>query len=688
MIDPIAPLPAEMATAQAFWDEHLAGEAWPFSFLLDGARVEKSEGWTVERVLREPDAGQQAMTLTARHPDHGLSLRVEAVRHLRHPVVEWTVHLEQATSGRCPLISDLLGLDASWQHGKDQPFLLRTHVGDDNVLRSIFQPVEHDLHYGRITLAPSSNAGQVAEGRCSSGAFPYLTVEEAGFGRCHEREMQRGFFLAIGWPGRWSAEIAREGNRLRIRAGQERLRCRLRPGESVRSPLIALCFFEGPDRLRAGNLWRRWMLACNLPRLEGVLPPPMLEASTCGFFDEMGRATEANQIAYIDRHRQAALPITHWWMDAGWYPCRPACLDKNSWWVTGTWEVDRQRFPNGLRAITDHARSHGIRSIVWFEPERVAGGTELRQHPEWLLADPEQRQFGSETPLSREIVGSNRLLDLGNSEALAWLIGRVSALIESEDIDVYRQDFNFNPLPFWRGNDPPGREGLTENHHTTGYLAYWDALRQRFPGLLIDSCASGGRRLDLETMRRAVTLHPTDHAYQDLEVKQTLRHTLFQWLPFFGGPVMPLDRVDAYAFRSTMGLSTVFGYDLEQPHDLDLLRKLTTEWREVAELFYGDYYPLTRWSLADDAWMAWQFHRHEQGDGLIQVFRRAQSPLESAAFGLHGLDPAARYVFHDYDQPGDTIHTGSDLAAGWLIAIPERRTARLIRYQTVTSRNP
>ncbi len=137
-----------------------------------------------------------------------------------------------------------------------------------------------------------------------------------------------------------------------------------------------------------------------------------------------------------------------------------------------------------------------------------------------------------------------------------------------------------------------------------------------------------------------------------------------------------------------MGLSTVVGFDLRQEHDLPLLRKLTSEWRAVADLYYGDFYPLTQWTLAEDAWMAWQFHRPEQGDGLIQVFRRRDSPIESACFPLHGLDPEARYVFHDYDVPDDTEHRGADLASDWRIAIPERRTARLIRYQVVTGRNP
>jgi alpha-galactosidase len=683
MPDPIAPTANELAAAQAFWDAHLAGDAWPFSLQIDGVRVASPTGWAVERAIREPDPDRQELTFTALHADHGLVLRCVAVRYRRHPVIEWTVHLEQGVSGRSPMVSEVLGLDASWQHGRDQPFLVRTYQGDDHLQRTIFQPQEHAMHSGRrLSMAPTSNAGQEPDGRCSSGAFPYFTIQEAGVGRYSERPLAKGFHVAVGWPGRWTASLSQDRDMLTIQAGQDRTRFRLEPGESYQAPLIALCFFQGPDRLRAMNLWRRWMLACNLPRLNGALPPPMLEASTCGFLDEMGRATEANQIEYIDRHRQAGLPITHWWMDAGWYPCWLEYRQKNAWWITGTWEPDRQRFPNGLRAIADHAHQHDIGAIVWFEPERVAPETWLaKERPQWLLMRKGTNLPGPVNSWANfQVQGENGLLDLGNPEALEWLIERVSSLIKSEGIDVYRQDFNINPLPNWRANDSTDREGLVENRHTRGYLAYWDALRERFPGLLLDSCASGGRRNDLETMRRSVALHPTDHAYDDLPVKQCLRHTLFQWLPFFGGPVLPLDRVDAYAFRSTMGLSTVIGFDLQLDHDLPLLRKLTTEWREVADLFYGDYYPLTHWTLAEDAWMAWQFHRHEQGDGLIQVFRRRESPIESACFPLHGLDPEARYVFHDFDVPGDTEHRGADLAAGWRIAIPERRTARLIHY--------
>ncbi len=147
-------------------------------------------------------------------------------------------------------------------------------------------------------------------------------------------------------------------------------------------------------------------------------------------------------------------------------------------------------------------------------------------------------------------------LNLGNDDALHWLIDHIDNLITEQGIDVYRQDFNFNPLDYWRENDAIDRQGITENRHVTGYLSFWDELRRRHPDLLIDSCASGGRRHDLETLRRSVPLHPTDYNYSDLPVKQAFHHVLFLWMPYFGGPARPIDRVDPYSFRTAMSLST------------------------------------------------------------------------------------------------------------------------------------
>ena len=160
-------------------------------------------------------------------------------------------------------------------------------------------------------------------------------------------------------------------------------------------------------------------------------------------------------------------------MDAGWYPF------KEGWWNTGTWEPDKKRFPNGLRAVTDHAHQRGVNALVWFEHERVQPGTWLYlNHPEWLLGKD----------------GDQKLLDLGNDAARTWVIEHTDTVMREQGIDIYRQDFNMSPLGYWRAHDAPDRQGMTEIKHVTGYLAFWDELRRRHPGLLIDTCASGVRR--------------------------------------------------------------------------------------------------------------------------------------------------------------------------------------------------
>jgi alpha-galactosidase len=144
-----------------------------------------------------------------------------------------------------------------------------------------------------------------------------------------------------------------------------------------------------------------------------------------------------------------------------------------------------------------------------------------------------------------------------------------------------------SPIDYWRGNDAPDRQGITENFHVQGYLAYWDELRKRNPQLIIDSCASGGRRNDLETMRRAIPLHPTDYNYADLSAKQAFHHSLSQWIPYYGSNTVPIDSVDPYAIRSGHALGMVLGYDMRRTElDYTLLAKLATQWRTIIKCYY------------------------------------------------------------------------------------------------------
>jgi alpha-galactosidase len=297
-----------------------------------------------------------------------------------------------------------------------------------------------------------------------------------------------------------------------------------------------------------------------------------------------------------------------------------------------------------LRPITDYAHRQGLKSIVWFEPERVAGGTWLAQaHPEWLLG--------------------GQLLNLGLPVARDWAIGHFSACIHEQGIDLYRQDFNLDPLPHWRGADPPDRQGMTENLHVQGQLAFWDGLLARRPGLRIDSCASGGRRNDLETMRRSVPLLRSDRLFNPDE-QQAHSFGLAAWLPLHGTGIAQ-DCFSAYGFLSCMTPAPILCYD-QRPGatgDFAAVARWCGQWRAIAPAMLGDYYPLTPWSVADDAWIAWQFDLPAERRGYAVAFRRARAAAGELTLALRGLDPAATYLVRFPETGTEQRLTGRALAA-------------------------
>ena len=198
------------------------------------------------------------------------------------------------------------------------------------------------------------------------------------------------------------------------------------------------------------------------------------------------------------------------------------------------------------------------------------------------------------------------------------------------------------PLEYWRRNDPEDRRGITENRHVTGYLAYWDELRRRHPDLLLDSCASGGRRNDLETMRRAIPLLRSDYIMEPVG-NQGHTYGLSFWLPCQGTGTGSRD-LSPYLLRSTLVTHFNACFDVRRTDlDYDMIRRVFGQWRQYADCYLGDYCPLTPYTLYPARWIAWQFNLPEAGRGLVQAFRRDQNNEASARFVLFGLDPDARY---------------------------------------------
>ena len=625
----------------------------PFSFQYGGRPSgELLKTWRHTATTRTRDDGCAERTLTWLDPESGLEVICVGLLDPAFPVVEWTLSFKNTSDRATPLLEGIVSLDTTLERDNEGEFVLRHNDGSAHSMVQIgsadYRPLETRLERGLHKAVGSANGLPAAKD------FPFFNVDRGG----------AGVIVAIGWPGQWAGHFTRDGERgLRFVAGQELIRTTLLPGEEVRAPRIVLLFWEG-DWIRGQNLWRRWMMARNMPRPGGKLPPPLIAAASSSFYIEMAEANEQNQLAFINRFVEENIPLDYWWIDAGWHVFR------DFWLNIGTWEPDPDRFPRGLRPIADHLHALGKKMILWFAAESATPGTKVYTRPaEWLLGRDDERF---------------KQLNLGVPEARAWLTDYVDAQIKAQGVDLYRHDGN-PPGHYWRGVDAEDRQGMVENHYVQGYVEYWDALRSRNPDILTDICAGGGGRNDVEGLRRAVPLWRSDYAFETTGM-QNLTYGLALWVPYFGCGVIDYD---AYACRSQMAPALVLSWDVRR-RDLDytFMRRFLAQWREVADNYYGDFYPLTAYRIENDVWMAWQFDRPEAGKGMIQAFRRPRSDVESMRFRLCGLDSASRYrvlsLESDEATPPalDVVLDGRDLLEdGLMVTLPSQPAAALITYE-------
>ncbi|MDO4740727.1 MAG: alpha-galactosidase [Eubacteriales bacterium] len=603
------------------------------------------------------DSRMRRTVVVGRHRG-GLQVRVEITEYQDYPAAEIIAFF--SNEGKTPgeLVSDFKSLDLLLP----LPGARLTRSNGDTLRADGFAQWTEPLE-GALSLSPR-------DGTPCNGAFPYFRLQGE----------QWGVNVAVGWPAVWQADVIPEKKDVRLRIGQKRCRMRLQPGESMRTPRVSLVAYRGGEE-RGRNLWRRWYLDHILPRENGRPLPPKCCMHVFGAEGkpEFTGASEENQLRGLQAYLSRGVRPDVWWIDAGWYPCA------YEWPRTGTWRVDEARFPRGLAPIGEKCAQEGVQLLLWFEPERVRPDTDLaREHPQWLLhrALPE----GGEA--------ENMLLDLGNAQACDHLIELVDGLIKRSGVRVYRQDFNFDPKPYWEQAEGEDRIGAVENRHVQGYLRYWDSLLERNPGLWIDSCASGGRRNDLETMRRAVPLHYTDVGYGNHPVKQLQHRLMFEWIPYFrahnmnwddpvtgeyGSSGKPQDRFSYYAALAP-ALTDMLEWDACE-EDFALAREMQPIWRRAAQRMLDcDYYPLSECRASREDYYAMQFHDPAAQSGFVHVLRNNGCAQPLYCLRMRMLEPDAVYLLTNAESGVQLRLSGRDLTGGVDFALP-RRSGVLYFYE-------
>jgi alpha-galactosidase len=256
------------------------------------------------------------------------------------------------------------------------------------------------------------------------------------------------------------------------------------------------------------------------------------------------------------------------------------------------------------------------------------------------------------------------------------------------------------PHPIWQEADTDDdRRGATENLYVQGYLRFWDALKERFPDLIIDSCAGGGRRNDIETMRRSIPLHQTDYGYGEHPVQQAFMQTLYTWIPYFRGFGVSWERTDdSYgcgawdgpmkdvpvcdefnilaSFAPAMNFSDIVFYNRTE-EEYAKARELAALFYEVAPvLISADFYALTPYHKSRFKWTSWQFDEPEKEHGIIEVIRNNGAPDESLTVSPRLRD--GRYCFRNMRTGEEFVYEGGEITFRQAI-----RTVTLWEYRKI-----
>jgi alpha-galactosidase len=584
-----------------------------------------------------------------------LELRLVSTLYPEHAAYEWTVYFTNTGDENSPTISEINGCDYTISAVNPHLCGIYGDGGYDHIPN-----MPYDINISGMNLEINNESG-----RSTYGRFPYFQLTHN----------TGGVFFAVGWPGQWRAGFDSWNGKVRVYDGQYLLDTYLLPGQTIRTPLSSFLFYEGSDQDRATNLWRSFYMDCNMRHPGGETFEPAVAANTSWMYAEMVYANEANQIDAIKKYHDNGIALDYYWMDAGWY-YKTGTESLPDWLPTGTWYVDESRFPTKFRAISDYAHNLGTKTLLWFEPEVVRlnpelfGETSVRE--EWLL------------PKS-----GTKLIDYGNAEAREWLLNRVCTILEEGDIDLYRQDYGVaHPAGEWQANDPTGQIGITENLYVQGYLWFLDGIIARFPDMMIDACAAGGGRNDLETMRRAVPLHKSDGAYSQHDIKQSMNAALFSWFPYFGTVVSGPDvchYVDRYGLRSSFCSFPVLGYNLNADLDWQTMKSCIDEWELIKDFYDDNYYPLTEWNRSDSEWTAWEFYDPESGNGFFEAFRPANAVEDTLLVKLKGLKGSATYKLTDTEGRFEATVSGYELkTAGYTITLPEAYSSAVVLIEEVS----
>jgi len=457
---------------------------------------------------------------------------------------------------------------------------------------------------------------------------------------------------AWGWHVAWSGNHRSLAERTHYHPGLlgggellEPGEVRLAPGGSYTSPWVYASYgAQGLDEL--ASRFHAWMRA--RPQHPSSPRPVTLNTWEAVYFQhDLTRLVELADAA-------AAVGAERFVLDDGWFGSR-----RDDTRGLGDWYVSDEVWPDGLHPLIEHVTGLGMQFGLWVEPEMANPDSDLvRAHPDWLLRLPDRM------PRSAR---HQQVLDLARPEVFAHILGRIDALLTEHDIAYLKWDHNRDLVD--AGHGPDGVPGV--HGQTLALYRLLDELRARHPQVEIESCSSGGARIDLEILQR------TDRVWASDCIDALERRSIQPWTNL----LIPLELIGAHigsgtahstgrsaslGFRAGTALFGHLGIEWDLSEADDAQRAELAAWVAL----YKDVRGLLHSGVsvhADVADPAYEVHGVVAQDGSDALFSLAtvasSAQMPAGLVPLPGLDADATYHVRP-QAPGDVV-THGQLAPWW-----------------------
>ncbi|KRL65771.1 alpha-galactosidase [Companilactobacillus versmoldensis] len=519
-----------------------------------------------------------------------------------------------------------------------------------------------ERHLYRNHLRPGSQGVSSLRTASSHQQNPFIMLARPQANEDHGDAF--GFNLIYSGNFKDSIEVDQfEVSRVLIGINPDEFSWKVTAGNSFQTPEAVMSFTDqGFNRLsqQLGDFYDQHLTNQNFVKKDR---PILINNWEATYFD----FNETKLMTIVDQAKK--LGIEMFVLDDGWFGKRND--DTTS---LGDWDVDLNKFPDGLGHFSQRVHDEGLKFGLWFEPEMISVKSSLYQeHPDWLLGDKNAQL----TPSRHQFV-----LDMSRQDVVDYLFNKISRIIQNTKLDYIKWDMNRNITESFSDSLPADQQLELSHRYILGVYDLYARLTETYPDVLFESCASGGGRFDLGMMYyapQAWTSDDTD-AVERLKIQYGTSYGYPQSMMGAHVSAVPNDqngRVTSLQTRGNVAFYGDLGYELDitqmTAQELEQVKEQVAFYKQYRHLFqYGKFYRIDDPFGGDGNITSWQVTSDDQKQAIAaryQLLNHPNAPYQRQYF--KGLDPKQLYTVNS----GSEKFYGDELMhAGYFVATPESET--------------